>query len=97
MNATNIRMKEVEYPVMVVTHDGVEYELDQGCDEDGSDNDDPNSWGFKLVETSYKGRTDHKLVAKIVKLSEAPDALYEEGTDEDGDYYWRVWFEAPKA
>lgn len=95
--------------VLTVMHDGEEYELDSFCDEDGDDvylledgtyenhfgDEVDEPYGFKLVETTYKGREDMELVSKIKKLSEHPEAQYRTGTDEDGDYYWVVYFKTP--
>ena len=83
------------FPVMVVTHEGEEYELEDMCDEDGDDwSGEGMPWGFKLVETSYKG-TDGKEVARVQKLAEHPEALYEEYVDVDGDVVWRTFFKVP--
>jgi len=87
----------VPYDVMVITHGGAKYELEDGCDEEGRDSEAETPWGFKLVETSYKNMTDGELIVKIQKLANHPDATYEEFRDEDGDMVWRVFFKTPEA
>ena len=65
----------------------------EACDEEGCDwSDDGEPTHFKMVETTYKNRTDAGQVKTIQKLSNLPEAICEEGNDEDGDHFWRVWF-----
>lgn len=69
-----------------------EYHLEP-CDGSGRDwDEDELSPCAKLVETTYKNKTDRELVADILELAEHPKAKFWEGQDEDGDWVWRVWF-----
>ncbi len=97
------------FEVMTVEHGGETFLLEDPCDEDGDDAEHVDaedldedgkgavepSWGFKLVETSYKGRESGELIAKIQRLSSHPDAEYQSFVDEDGDRVWRVFFKRP--
>jgi hypothetical protein len=93
--------------VEVVLEDGLVVSLDEGCYEDGGDwdyvdekfdeyaegtNPAVHPPGFKLVETTYKGREDAEEIALIKKLMGHPKAHHWQGLDADHDYVWRVWF-----
>jgi hypothetical protein len=67
------------------------FEFLDPCDENGWDDNDGDPVAFKIVETSYKGKTDRKLVRQIEQASKHPAVHYWNGDDVDGDEVWRAW------
>ena len=61
------------------------------CDAKGWDTEWPSAY-VKVVETNYKGHTDGQMIADIQDLANESTGEYTEGSDEDGDYFWRVVF-----
>lgn len=74
----------------------IDYDPETGAvfavDDDG---DAVTPYGYKLAETTYKGREDGGLIALIQRLAKHPEAAYQRYVDGDGDTVWRVFFRRP--
>jgi len=60
-----------------------------------NDGDTVIPYGYKLAETTYKGREDGTVIAEIQELAEHPEATYQRYVDEDDDTVWRIFFKRP--
>ena len=93
-NGLRAVIKDGEIIGIEATFKGKTYFCEDPCDENGDDRNDEydNAPAFKMVETTYKGRQDQKVINDIETLSHHPQAYSADYEDVDGDYVHKVFF-----